>query len=302
MTNAGYDARPTVFGGRYELFQDLGGNASVSGYVARDLQSGQQVILKLLTPEFGSFVGQERFLQGARAASQLENDRILPISDAGNAEGFLYVASPLHNGVSLRDYLNKKRKLPVREATRILRDVIDALAYAHDRGVGHGALSAERIFIVGSRAIVSDFCLGPWIRGRANGASESGRRDELIQADVTALGAIAYELMSGRMGVDRRSATDQAKPQEPPTTAERTPAAAAPQPTQASTETVREGPGPLTPSNIRISNPHGVLMPGTRPAVPPPGTTRRLILRVLLYAIVALIPVAMALWAFLKLG
>jgi len=298
MTRAGYDVT-TAFGGRYELVEDMGGGASISAYSARDLRTGGEVVIKLLAPELGSFIGQERFLQGVRAAIDLHNDRIVPISDAGSADGLLYVASPRHNGVSLRDYLSRKRKLPVRDATRILRDVIEAISFAHERGVGHGALTLDRIFVTGSRAVVADFCLGPWLRERSNGNSGAGRPDELIAADVNALGTIAYELMSGRSSVEQppvveRPVVERSKVTEPPPPVP-------PQPKQASVEAPRDAQGQLTPSNIRISNPHGVLMPGTRPAMPPPGTQRRFVARLLLYTLVALIPVAMVLWAILKI-
>jgi eukaryotic-like serine/threonine-protein kinase len=305
MTKAAYDDRSTAFGGRYDLLQELGANAAMSAYGARDVRTGEQVIITVLTPEFGSFIGQDRFLQTARTTTELKHDRILPVSDAGSTDGFLYIVSPAHNGISLREYLNRKRKLPVRDATRILRDVIEAISYAHERGVGHGSLSPDRVFVVGSRAVVADFCIGPWLRGRANGRSDAGNGEDLIAADVHAVGTIAYELMSGRTNSDRQNAKEEATPAVAPSTpapkAEAPPEAEAPARAEAPSPSARVEQGPLTPSNIRISNPHGVLMPGTRPAMPPPGAQRRLLLRIVLYALVALIPVAMVLWAILKL-
>jgi Tol biopolymer transport system component len=146
----------------------------------------------------------------------LQHPNILPLHDSGEADGFLYYVMPYVEGESLRDKLAKEGELPIGEAVRILRDVVDALTEAHAHGVVHRDIKPENILLRGRHALVTDF-------GVAKAVSEATGREKLTTAgialgtpaymapeqasadphldqrvDIYAVGAVAYELLTGR--------------------------------------------------------------------------------------------------------
>ena len=82
-------------------------------------------------------LGPERFLREIEVAARLQHPHILPLHDSGEADGFLFYVMPFVEGQSLRDKLAKEGELPIGEAVRVVRDVVDALTAAHAHGVVH---------------------------------------------------------------------------------------------------------------------------------------------------------------------
>ncbi|HSG78290.1 MAG TPA: protein kinase, partial [Acidimicrobiia bacterium] len=176
----------------------------------------RKVALKVLRPELAAALGPERFLREIEIAANLTHPHILPLHDSGEADGFLYYVMPYVEGQSLRDKLAKEGELPIGEAVRILRDVVDALTAAHAHGVVHRDIKPENVLLSGRHALVTDF-------GVAKAVSEATGRQQLTTAgvalgtpaymapeqaaadphldhrvDIYAVGAMAYELLTGR--------------------------------------------------------------------------------------------------------
>src|SRR3989449_6820479 len=105
-------------------------------YLARDRKHGRPVAIKVLRGEIATALGPERFLREIEIAAQLTHPHILPLHDSGEADGFLYYVMPLVEGESLRERLAREGALPIGDAVRLLRDVVDALAYAHTHEIG----------------------------------------------------------------------------------------------------------------------------------------------------------------------
>jgi tRNA A-37 threonylcarbamoyl transferase component Bud32/tetratricopeptide (TPR) repeat protein len=202
--------------GRYEILRELGAGGMATVYLARDVKHDRQVALKVLRPDLAATLGPERFLNEIRIAANLTHPHILPVHDSGEAGGFLYYVMPYIQGESLRDKLEREGELPVAEATRILRDVADALAAAHAAGVVHRDIKPDNVLISGRHAMVMDF-------GVAKAVSEATGRQEVTtagvalgtpqymapeqavadphidhRADIYALGVLGYELLTGR--------------------------------------------------------------------------------------------------------
>ena len=172
--------------------------------------------MKVLRPELAAALGPERYLQEIEIAAQLHHPHILPLYDSGDADGFLYYVMPYEEGQSLREKLAKERELPIAEAVRILRDVVDALSHAHKHNVVHRDIKPDNVMLSDRHALVTDFGVAKAVNeatgrqqltteGVALGtptymAPEQAAADPHIdhRADIYAVGAVAYELLTGR--------------------------------------------------------------------------------------------------------
>ncbi|MEE8362025.1 MAG: serine/threonine-protein kinase, partial [Gemmatimonadales bacterium] len=206
----------TALAGRYEIDRELGHGGMATVYLARDLKHNRQVAVKVLRPDLAAALGPERFLREIEIAANLTHPHILPLHDSGEADGFLYYVMPYIKGDTLRERIDKEVELPVAEAVRIIREVTDALAFAHSQGVIHRDIKPDNVMLSGRHAMVMDF-------GVAKAVSEATGRNTLTtagvalgtptymapeqatadphvdhRADIYALGVMAYELLAGR--------------------------------------------------------------------------------------------------------
>ncbi len=185
-------------------------------YLAQDLKHDRKVAIKVLRQELSASLGAERFLREVHIAAQLQHPHILTLIDSGEADGFLYYVMPYVEGETLRAKLAREGEFPTGDAVRILREMVDALAYAHAHGVVHRDVKPENVMLSGRHALVMDF-------GVAKAVSEATGRQSLTtvgvalgtptymapeqatadphvdhRADIYAVGVIAYELLTGR--------------------------------------------------------------------------------------------------------
>jgi tetratricopeptide (TPR) repeat protein/tRNA A-37 threonylcarbamoyl transferase component Bud32 len=201
---------------RYALERELGSGGMATVYLAEDVKHHRKVAVKVLRPDLAATLGPARFLREIEIAAQLQHPHILPLLDSGEAEGLLYYVMPYIEGESLRDRLARQRELPVAEAVRLLRDVADALSYAHGRGVVHRDIKPDNVMLSGRHALVADFGVAKAVSeatgrqtmttaGVALGtpaymAPEQAAADPHVdhRADLYALGAMGYELLTGQ--------------------------------------------------------------------------------------------------------
>jgi serine/threonine-protein kinase len=210
------DRLRAALAGRYTLEREIGSGGMATVYLAEDVKHHRKVALKVMRPELAASMGATRFLREIETAAQLQHPHILPLHDSGEADGFLYFVMPYVEGESLRTRLARGGELPVGEAVRVLRDVADALAHAHARGVVHRDIKPDNVLLSGRHALVTDF-------GVAKAVSEATGRQSITtvgvalgtpsymspeqaaadphidhRADIYALGCLAYELLAGR--------------------------------------------------------------------------------------------------------
>ncbi len=201
---------------RYRIQRELGRGGMATVYLAEDLKHHRQVAIKVLKPELAAALGAERFLREIEIAARLTHPHILPLHDSGEADGFLYYVMPYVEGESLRARLAREGELPVAEALRILRDVVDALAYAHEHGVVHRDIKPDNVMLTDRHALVTDFGVAKAVSeatgvevltqtGMAIGtpaymAPEQAVADPKVdhRADLYAAGVLAYEMLTGR--------------------------------------------------------------------------------------------------------
>ncbi|MBI3268181.1 MAG: SUMF1/EgtB/PvdO family nonheme iron enzyme [Planctomycetes bacterium] len=130
-------APAALFAGRYQILRALGRGGMGVVYRARDAQLGREVALKLLL--FGAGAGREeveRFHREARAAGALDHPGIVRVLDVGEADGKPYYTMELVEGRGLA-VIARDDVLPLRDAVEIVRQLADALQYAHAHGVLH---------------------------------------------------------------------------------------------------------------------------------------------------------------------
>jgi serine/threonine protein kinase len=147
----------TNLSGRYAIEREIGRGGMAVVYLAQDLKHGRSVAIKVLLPELAHAIGPTRFLREIEIAAQLTHPNILPLHDSGDADGLLYYVMPYVEGESLRQRMTRERQLPIEEAIGIIRDVADALTYAHENGVIHRDIKPENILLAAGRPVVTDF-------------------------------------------------------------------------------------------------------------------------------------------------
>ncbi len=125
-------------------------------YRADDLRHGRSVAIKVLRPELGVVLGADRFLQEIRTTAGLQHPNILPLLDSGEAAGQVYYVMPLVEGETLRGRLVRERQLPVAETIRLLKEIADALQYAHEQGVIHRDIKPENVLLSRGHGTLTD--------------------------------------------------------------------------------------------------------------------------------------------------
>ena len=201
---------------RYAIERELGQGGMATVYLAEDLKHHRKVAIKVLREDLAASMGSARFLREIEIAAQLQHPNILPLLDSGDADGFLYYVMPYVTGQSLRERLAREGELPVHEAVRLISEVVDALAYAHEHGVVHRDIKPDNVMISGRHALVADFgvakavteatgrstvtTLGVAVGTPAYMSPEQAAADPHIdqRSDIYAVGAMAYELLTGR--------------------------------------------------------------------------------------------------------
>ena len=143
-------------GDTFAIERELGGGGMSRVFLARERALDRQVVLKVLHPEL-SGVNVDRFRREIQVVAQLQHPHIVPVLAAGESGGILYFTMPYIDGESLRTWLLRESRLPVDDVLRILHDVADALAYAHERGVVHRDIKPDNVLVSRRHALVTDF-------------------------------------------------------------------------------------------------------------------------------------------------
>jgi serine/threonine protein kinase len=203
-------------------------------YRAYDPRLKRTVAIKLIAPELSENASfRERFLAETELAASLEHPNVVPIHDAGEVDGQLYIAMRYVEGGELRALLQKEERLEPGRAVAICRQVAAALDAAHARGLVHRDVKPSNVLLDRSEHVyLADFGLS---RQLADSVQPDGRgfsigtpayaAPEVIEggtvdgrADVYSLGCVLYECLTGEPAYSRDSelALLWAHIQEPP--------------------------------------------------------------------------------------
>ena len=176
--------------GSYTIERELGGGGMSRVFLADEHQLGRKVVVKLLSPELAEGMSVDRFAREIRLAAALQDPHIVPVLAAGTTtDGLPYYTMPFVEGRSLRDRLTDGQ-VPLDDAVRILRDMGEALEYAHAHGVVHRDIKPENVLLAGRTAVVADFGIAKAINAAKSGVDrpEGSRPRDLSTSALTQLG------------------------------------------------------------------------------------------------------------------
>ena len=205
-----------ALGPDFRIERELGGGGMSRVFLAEDVKLARKVVVKVLPPEMAASVNQDRFRREIQLAARLQHPHVVPLLSANASGDLLWYVMPFIEGESLRAKLAREGELPVAEAVRLLREVTDALAYAHEQGVVHRDIKPDNVMVSRGHALVTDFGVAKAVSesGNASGltslgvalgtpaymAPEQASADPHVdhRADLYALGAVGYEMLAGR--------------------------------------------------------------------------------------------------------
>jgi ribose transport system substrate-binding protein len=206
----------------YRIRELLGRGGMGVVYLADHIALDRPVALKVLAPEFAEDEHfRARFLSESRVAASIEHPHMVPIYDAGEADGLLYIAMRYVEGPDLRTVIRGEGALDIGRAIEIISQVAGALDAAHERGLVHRDVKSRNVLIEqgSGHCYLSDFGL---VKTAASDTSVTSR-DHLLgtidymapeqiegrpvdaRSDVYSLGCLLYECLTGDVPFKRDS-------------------------------------------------------------------------------------------------
>jgi serine/threonine protein kinase/tetratricopeptide (TPR) repeat protein len=200
--------------GRYSVEREIGRGGMATVYLARDVRHSRPVAVKVLHPELAISLGTDRFLREIQIAARLQHSHIVPLYDSGRAGDFLFYVMPYIEGESLRQRLDRERRLPFDEALQLARAVASALDYAHRQQIVHRDIKPENVMLQEGDAMVTDFGIAKAVSEAASSSltqtgstigtptymspeQASGDAELDGRSDVYSLGAMLFEMITG---------------------------------------------------------------------------------------------------------
>ena len=209
----------SALGHHYDILQSLGRGSMGAVYLARERTLDRCVAIKVLRPDLAAAPGsRERFQREARIAAHLWHPGILPLHFFDEVGGVWYFVMGYVRGESLAERLRLEGRLPCDEARRILAELADALACAHQHGVVHRDIKPANILLEeeSGRAVLADFGISKiqGVEGVGDSLTASGMiigtphymsPEQVLgwsdldgRSDIYSLGAVAYTMIAGR--------------------------------------------------------------------------------------------------------
>ena len=204
--------------GRYIILRTLGRGAMGVVYLARDPQIERELALKTIRfdtgeKSFGVDEAKARFLKEARISGRLQHPHIVTVFDVGEDQGTLFLAMELVQGGSFAQRLSDAAGFPLRDRIRVVAEVAEALAHAHERGVLHRDVKPANILLSPTlSAKVTDFGIGKLLTGDTDLTStgqmvgspaymspEQIKGEKLdARTDIFSLGIVLYQALTLR--------------------------------------------------------------------------------------------------------
>lgn len=204
-----------IIGDRYEILGKIGSGGMSLVYKGRDQKLNRYVAVKVLKSEYRedkNFV--RKFREEAQAAARLAHPNIVNVYDVGEEHGIHYIVMELVEGITLKNYIDRKGKLTIKEATSIGIQVSMGLEVAHNNEIVHRDIKPQNIMISKDGKVkVMDFGIAKaatseTIASNAMGSvhytspeqARGGYSD--AKSDIYSLGIVMFEMVTGRVPFD----------------------------------------------------------------------------------------------------
>jgi serine/threonine-protein kinase len=199
---------------RYTVDREIARGGAARVFLAYDTD-GRPAALKVLHPQLAVSVTGDRFLREIAMLRDLDHPRIARILDSGESEWLIYYVMPYVEGPTLHEHLGRVRRASLSDTIHIAFDLLDALAYAHARGIVHRDVKPDNIVLASDGALLLDFGIARAIQqagtdrltrsGFAVGTSAymspeqvQGIPDIDHRSDIYSLGCVLFECLCGR--------------------------------------------------------------------------------------------------------
>lgn len=204
--------------GRYEILDEIGQGAMGTVYRARDPLIERTVAIKTVPIAQLQQEGadaESRFLREAQSAGRLSHPNIVTIYDVGEADGLAYIAMEYLPGRTLRDLMDKG-PMPLDLALDTAMQMAEAMAFAHEHGVIHRDIKPANVVVTGKRGQIklTDFGIAHLVNSdhtqagqmlgspRYMSPEQAMGREVDGRSDIFSLGAVLYEMLTGRYAFD----------------------------------------------------------------------------------------------------
>ncbi|TEU17947.1 MAG: serine/threonine-protein kinase [Anaerolineales bacterium] len=212
-----------VIKGTYRILEELGRGTVSTAYLARDTAHERRVALKVIHPDLSrESQFTSRFAREGKLLAKLDSPHMVRVLDFGTDEGLDYIVMEYVEGRALSTVLEQVGTFGVKRALGIIRQVVQGLEDAHDRGVVHRDIRPSNV-MVAADGVVSVMDFGLAAGTDLNRLSASGvvgtphylapewvaeGREADIRADIYSLGVTLFEMLTGQRPYEADSAAD----------------------------------------------------------------------------------------------
>ena len=205
---------------RYELLELIGSGGMANVYKTKCHRLNRLVAVKILKSDLAQNADfRRRFRDESLAVAQLSHANIMSVYDVSSSQGIEYIVMELLDGITLKQYMERRNRMNWREALHFITQIMRGLSHAHSRGIIHRDIKPQNIMVLRDGTVkVADFgiaCLagaGQTLTQEALGSvhyisPEQAKGDRIDErSDVYSAGVVLYEMLTGRLPFEGDSA------------------------------------------------------------------------------------------------